>query len=272
MPIAKIEIVAQKEDASLDDFEWEVEAYLSGLRSNGQIERDWLIEYEGHKATVVCQPARITAHKITHCSRFTRERLAELQSKFGAKPQWEVLIEGGRIRSTSWRKAEFLYLCTNVFDTLYPLNIPGSPAKSIPSYKLPLTERTRADLRHWLDEFQHLDSVWIDSGKLENVAYRELADPRSSFAEKGRELARNAERELAMPVYYFLPRYYGRAVDEEKRPCPSCGEKWRLGAKESERAGGVITFRCVKCRLLSCDAQCTDGRMARIGEFKPRVK
>lgn len=271
MAIASVEFVAQTKGASLDDFEFEVEMYLSGLRSNGQIERDYLIEYQGRQISAVCQLPRLNSHLPRYCSAFGRERLKALLTVFGSTPQWTNIIKGRSPIRGDWQKADFLFLHTDFLDTGSPVTIPGESVISVPTFTLPLAELTRARLKCWADAFQHLESVWMDSGVLEGRAYREYADPNSDFSKDGRELARTVENELGTPVYYFLHRGCGRTRNEEKRVCPGCGGKWRLKPNAIEKLGPMIAFKCTPCRLLSEDIRRIDSQFAKYGEYrKPR--
>ncbi|MBG86475.1 MAG: hypothetical protein CMO80_06185 [Verrucomicrobiales bacterium] len=268
MALAKVEFVTRKRGASLEDFEWEVEFYLSGLQSNGQIERDYLIEYKGRRIVAICQLAKLKFSLPRHCSAFGKTRLKKLLTDFETVPEWS-LIETGRCNDVDWRKAPFLFLNTSVFQTVSPVTVPGPNLMTIATVILPINELTRERVKCWAREYQDLQAVWMNSGHLEGRAYKEIADPNSEFSEQGRDLARTLEKELKKPFYYFLPRSHGRR-DESGRVCPGCGRKWRIKAAEAEKLGDYITFKCASCRLVSEDASSRDPRFAKYGEYRPK--
>ena len=58
----------------------------------------------------------------------------------------------------------------------------GDSGESIPSYLLPLSVGKQEGLYFWLNEYQALDRLWINSGELEMPTYKQMAKPNRASA------------------------------------------------------------------------------------------
>lgn len=247
-----------------------VESYLPRLLHQGQIGSEYVYAWSGGVMNAYVQLVAPDAFAIRHHSDYGRETLAELTKAAGKAPAWTILDDEDRKWTATWRGAPFLYLFTNAFDD-GPAFCRGDNGKPVPLYYFPIPYRERESIYFWQNNYQHHDHVWLDCGKLEIPAYRELADPTSELSEHGRDLCQQVEEATGIPACYFLMRYWGRRKNEDKRKCPGCGRPWRTEhATEKRTDFWQFAFQCHnKCRLVShCGDTFDNERHALIGEFK----
>lgn len=82
----------------------------------------------------------------------------------------------------------------------------------------------------------------------ERFANHQLSSVDSELSTDGRQLARQLEKKMRAPVYYYLSKHWGRSDQaERKRRCPSCGKAWL----RDEPLHRIFDFQCRRCRLLS---------------------
>ena len=205
---------------------------------------------------------------MRHHSQWGRERLKRVIEEFACVPRWTILEDNVPKRLPSWRRSSSLYLFTHAFRDASPVCC-GDSGAAIPLYLLPISQQAREDAYFWSNHYRDHDNVWLGSGTLEVLAYRETADPKSELSSEGRESCREIEAATGKPTFYYLQRYWGRTVGEEKRLCPLCGRKWRTSTKETDKTPfWEFTFRCMQCRLVSHVACSYDNeRHAAIGEY-----
>jgi predicted nucleic acid-binding Zn ribbon protein len=250
-----------------------VEEYLSTLLHNGQIYGDYYFAPCGGKTVAFTNIARPEAFAKRHHSQWGLASLEKVVEAFGEIPQWNVLQDNLPKRFSSWRQSSLLYLFTHAFDDASPVCC-GDSGAPVPLYLLPISDLMREDLYFWAGHYKDHDNVWLGSGALEIPAYKEMADPRSKLSMTGRELCREIETATGKRTFYYLQRYWGRNVGEDKRLCPMCGRRWRTSVKESDSTlFWKFSFRCVRCRLVSHLA-CSydDQRHAAIGEYPRRSR
>ncbi|MBN1489868.1 MAG: DUF2310 family Zn-ribbon-containing protein [Phycisphaerae bacterium] len=138
---------------------------------------------------------------------------------------------------------------TNFLSAEVPLRC-GGCGGVVPLYRISHTSEygTYEDVRGWVNEYQTLDQLWINSSMGERFAYRQLSRHDSELSKDGRDLCRCIEKKTGVPTYYYLYRYYGRSLaSEHKRRCPGCGKKWLVEPAWMNR----YEFRCDRCRLVS---------------------
>ncbi len=102
-----------------------------------------------------------------------------------------------------------------------------------------------------MSAYKNHDLIWLDSRDLEKPAHKQMADPQTELARRGRDLAARIEGALDAPTYYYLQRYYALEEGESVRPCPGCGEAWAQQADSSSRGMAGFNFVCDNCRLVS---------------------
>ena len=243
-----------------------VVSYLVSLQRNGQIERhdyDRMISRRGQVVTFVeaCGP---TAWLSKHHSQSGLECLAEVSDFFGQSPVWEIYEDSPPKREISWKNASAMCLYGGWDTDLYR----EDTRKLVPLYRLPLTDEQRDAIYCWKKIYTEYWPLWFYSGKLEILLHREFAEPHSKLSRMGRECCRNIEAATGIPTYYFLERYYGYEIKQEKkRKCPCCGKPWCQNVKDNTH---LFDFKCNPCRLVSVFG--VDGsspRYAKIGDYVP---
>ena len=252
-----------------DDHLFAAEAYLAALFKNGQISPVYILSRTKSGLDAYVEQLRPNSLAARHHSSWARRDLKKVHKVFGRAPSTALLEAAVPKRFSSWRATKFLYLFTNLLDRSSPVRAPRSRTE-VPLYELPIDERTREALCFWAERYRTLDELWIASGPLERGAYKQLADPASETAERGRELCQVIEKATRKPTYYYLVRYYGRETGEEERPCPLCGSPWRTKTRPAaESEFFAFDFQCRRCRLVSHFAKSIeDARRARVGEFR----
>lgn len=253
------------------DLEDAMETYLARLLHAGQLCGEYFYAWTNGVLTAYAHLPEARAPAAGQHSKWGKESLRLLRSLFGKDPCWILLEHDSSPQPRTWKKAPFLYLFTNAFDSAPPV-CRGDNGARVPTYQLPLPFRDKEGLYFWQGSYASHDEVWLGSGALELPAYRELADPRSELSQDGRQLCREIEKATGVPTFYYLQRYWRRAKSEDERPCPSCGGAWRTG----QPASGEVPFwdfplRCDRCRLVSHLGVSTEGGShCRIGEWSPR--
>jgi len=148
--------------------------------------------------------------------------------------------------------ASLLVLRTAYNSLVSPLWDPESDLH-LPLYRVPIEEPERERLYFWMLDYQRFAGLEF-SGHHEALINRELGDPDGSMIRLAREHAARIEEATEVPVYTWLVRNYGAPEGDGERPCPSCGEPWRVPGESDQE----LQFRCDRCRLASHLAFCTD--------------
>lgn len=131
----------------------------------------------------------------------------------------------------------------------------------IPLYLLPITSdssKNHEDLVFWKRNYIRVYGLWMNGWVDETWMQRQLEDLTSDLNQQGMECRANLEARSGIPTYYFLFNY--RAIspaEDQKRPCPSCGNPWLLPALEMDEK---IIFRCDPCRLVSEGTKNSGGK------------
>ncbi len=224
-------------------------SYARALRSNGQLAEDYSVSWRGSSLRLLCViPERCSLALRFHdaCGRKAlREAL-----KLAVGPPGTMLT--GKAEGTpgycSCRRRPSVHIFTHLYDDSTPLAC-GACHQPVPLYRLRgLSLDSREALLCWQWAYQACDDLWMHSGFGERWAYGQLSKTDSGLTEDGLELRVQVEKELKLPVYYYLHRYFGRSKAAERmRLCPGCGGEWLL-----PKPDGCFDFRCEPCRLLSC--------------------
>ena len=226
-----------------------VESYLTALLQNGQI-----ITYKVAKVRtgylVIASLPESDALADRFANTWVRKRHRELAAIGVARPKVTYLGADPESRAPcGCRKQPFLILFTTFLNAEPPLRC-GACFGPIALYKVPFTTAVDAhrDVLQWEETYQAMDSLFIGTGPGERFAHAQLSRFDSELSADGRELARNLERRVRVPVYYYLSKYFGRSDQaERKRKCPSCGKSWL----RKEPLHRIFDFQCQRCRLLS---------------------
>ena len=245
-----------------------VDSYISVLLHNGQACGEYFHVMQGGKLCAYVHLAGIHALSPKYHSSYQADRLSKVMAIFNCKPRWTPIDDEVPRQDTTWTKAPFLYLFTNLFDWESPLHR-GDSGMPIPLYRLPGTHEDRESAYFWQQSYRDYDAIWMRCGRLEIPVYRQLADPRSELSQQGRDICERVESVTGIPTYYYLMRYWGRKGTEEKRKCPGCGRAWRtLHPIDHPDGPWNFAFQCKKCRLVSHVADSHDDtRHAGIGEW-----
>ena len=250
----------------IKDAEDIVVSYLVYLERNGQIERhdyDRMISRQGQVVAFV-EAYGPTAWQNKYHSKTGLEGLAAVSDFFGTPPVWEIYEDSPPKREVSWKNASALCLYGGWDTDLYR----EDTKKVVPLYLLPLTDEQRDAIYCWKTTYMEYYPIWFSTGKLEILVYREFAEPHSELSRMGRECCRNIEAATGIPTYYFLKRYYGYEIKQEKkRKCPCCGKPWCQNVKDNAH---LFDFKCNPCRLVSdFGVDGSSPRYAKIGDYIP---
>jgi len=226
-----------------------IESYLAALVQNGQITDPALAKVRGGYRVFASLPARDALHR-RHASNWVRRAQAGLNSLGIRTPKMRVIgPDPEEPAACVCQRRPFLILFTDFLTEASPVRC-GRCFGPVPVYLLPHLESVESgrEVLRWQDVYQSLDALWIDSGVAERYAYRQLSDVRSPLSHEGRELAKQLEAKVGVPVYYYLMKHYGVSDKRDRqRRCPSCRGRWLL----PESLHRFLDFRCERCRLVS---------------------
>jgi predicted nucleic acid-binding Zn ribbon protein len=243
--------------------------YVASLMNNGQIIDNYYLTWMGGVLYSHVFIARPDSLKRQYHSELGKKNLEKITTYFQNVPKWTIKDDDVETEYANWESADFLYLRTHAFENCSPV-FRGNDGVSIPLYLIPISDKEREYIKFWADSYYHHDHIWLGSGQLEMLAYKQLADPKSELIEDARDHCKNIEDATGKPTYCYLMRYFGRKKNEENRLCPLCGDKWSIGNQNKENANfSEFHFRCDNCRLVShLGNSFDDDRHARIGEYK----
>lgn len=259
-----------KTGTSVSDLEDAVDAYVSSLMRNGQVAgHGWQWTWFHDVIDVYVNLSRPDSCDPKHNAERTDEYLAAVTALLERPIEWTLMDDDIPQRFPRLKSASFLYLAAPSLDSedCSPV-CRGNDDKAIPLYQIPVDQDTRQFIYSWAQTAEDHLSVWLDSGSLEIPAYRELCDPFSEHADWGRWLCKRIEEATGIQTYYYLLRYWGRKLGERERPCPVCGESWRVCAEQTKEFR-EFEHMCHPCRLVAHFAASDDDeRHARIGEYR----
>lgn len=220
-----------------------LEAWFRALQRHGQILGTPVrgVEAEAWFA-FVRQPCRDSLAE-ENSSRYVLKQLERLTLFFGQRPEIQLLTQGcPEWTCSKWQESPWLVLLGATEDGLGALR--ASDLSCIPNYQMPLDADDSERLSFWAQAQERHESIWFSSRSLEIAAYRALADPLSELNLQAARLAWQVEKAVGKPVFTVLFRHYALPDGLEKsRPCPLCGEPWRVEDQD-------FPFRCEPCRLL----------------------
>jgi predicted nucleic acid-binding Zn ribbon protein len=227
-----------------------VNGYLASLFQNGQIIGGTLVARVngGYLATARRPEREALAHRFNN--KWVRSRPRELTAVGLAIPEVTLLgREPDRLAPCACRRRPFLVLFTTFLSDESPVRC-GACFGPVALYRVRASIETgnNQDVLWWQDTYQAMDWLYVGSGAGEQAALNQLSRVDSQLSTEGRELARDVEARVGVPVYYYLSKHVGRSdVAERKRRCPSCLKAWLL----DEPLHRIFDFRCDRCRLLS---------------------
>lgn len=269
MLIAKVEFPKIKHSLLLqEEYSEIIEEYLSSLSLNGQIWGEYKLGVSnGVLEGYVTIPERnsILQH---YNSSYGNKAYDKIRYHSGIYPKWSFLTDEENLYWKNWRRSKFLFLRTNYLDISSPLAIPykncGIP---IPIYLLPIKDEIREYISRWADAYRNHDKLWIGSGDLEILAYKQLTNINSDLSIKGRDICKIISDSTGIPTYFYQYRYFSYSNGEGDRKCPSCGRQWRQSTLKDKNFR-EFHFMCKRCHIVSHEGDSQDGdELARIGDF-----
>ncbi len=225
-------------DASRNDLDeyWHgpLSSFLAALYQNGALMGSpWhLLQAEDRVRLTGIVPTE-DALDARYYDRRTSEVLERLIEQSSRPPAFRILGKVlGLADCCSCPSPGWYVLFTTLLNDRPPVEC-GDCGRSVPLYRLPLSEEETPDIRRWGVIYQACDMLFIQSGVGERFGYWQMSRFDSPLTRESREICR------AMTRYYRRP---------ESR-CPGCGEAWKLEAP----LPGLYTHRCDRCCLVSMD-------------------
>jgi predicted nucleic acid-binding Zn ribbon protein len=240
-------------DKARDELGDWVHAFVSRCQKSGLLWGPVLSDWVDGVLRVVCQSPHADSLAFEHRDRHVNSAYEKVVALCSAQPTWRVQgdSDGQQASSLPLVEAPGLFIYTDMFDETSPVRH-GSDGAPIPLYKVPVDWKLREQLYEWMRAYRLYDEIWLRSGPLEGVIYKELSQPESAMAQEGRELARRLEEATELPTYYFLKHYWERRKEDVQSRCPSCAGDWAETKLGTEQYGlDWFEYRCDHCRLIS---------------------
>ncbi|MCG7531633.1 Zn-ribbon-containing protein [Psychrobium sp. MM17-31] len=255
-------------DVDREQAEEYIKSYISVLFHNGQACGEYFSVLEQGELCAYINLPELAASESKHHCQYGKKWLAKIEAIFQQSPIWNVIDDELPAVDVDFTESPFLFLNTEYDEYESPI-YRGDNDYSIPLFKFFNTHEEREAVYYWQREYQELETIWIRGGALEMLAYKELANPSSTFSCGGREICQAIEKFTGIPTYYYLFRYYGRRENEDARKCPSCGKKWQNKHQQNDPSFHHFDFICHDCRLVShLSIDNSDERHAVIGEWR----
>ncbi|MFN3653621.1 MAG: Zn-ribbon-containing protein [Armatimonadota bacterium] len=223
---------------------------LGAYRLNGQaLGREFpLYERDGAYRAVVLVPARDSLEP-RYANRWVADWLADISRISHHAPVISILGEAPDARDPCACEERTSLILYTTYVSLESCLRCGDCFDPVPLYTIPATaDAEYHDILSWQSDYQACDQLQMNCRTGERFGLRELSRLDSSLSRRGLEICRKIEAGTGLPTFYYLLRYYGvSARRERERPCPGCGQPWRL----DEPLHRLFDFRCEPCRLLS---------------------
>jgi predicted nucleic acid-binding Zn ribbon protein len=148
------------------------------------------------------------------------------------------------------KKPSSYILWTNFISIVSPLDC-GDCGGNVPLYRIPKPpepgEQEYNYISCWEHVYQACDRLQMQCGFGERWGTQQMQNHDSGLSKQGRDVCRDIEKMLRVPVYYYLYNYRAISTEKDKqRKCPECGSDWLL-----EKPWRIFDFCCDKCRLVS---------------------
>lgn len=241
-------LMAQQSHTEPEAVSEAIDDLLDALRMNGQIcGREWPIAVTaaGYVATALLPDE--DALDAAHHNKYVRMSLQKLAQIGLGEPEFTVFedLQGASACPCSQPQSYILY--TNYILLESPLRC-GDCFRPVPLYRIPPTyDDEYFNIVCWQSEYQACDRLHMNSATLERAATRQMSRLDSMLTQQGLEACRIIQEVTQIPAYYYLYRYHGRSLRQERlRLCPSCGGEWLLPEKWHK-----FHFKCDRCRLVS---------------------
>lgn len=236
-------------DTDFGTAEAAVRHYMEALIFNGQIlgrEFPTARQQYSFNSRVVIPDAQALQKK--HHSKRGIAAMEQLADAGLAYPQLRVIgMDLMSPHTDPCHNPDFYVLYCRFNDTCSPVRC-GTHLAPVPLYQLTAAAADHEQLIRWQIQYQALDEIQMQQNRvLHKSAERSLQQLHSALNRQGRKLARQLELSINKPVFYAL--YSGSSrncAQEETKPCPGCGGKWRLSAPLHD----IFDFKCDHCQLL----------------------
>ena len=267
MFIQEISIEIKNPDIDRAELINKMDDVLNAMTKNGQLQDVYTPMYF-HENRLIClvivQEKSSFARKNENI--YAKQRRSEMEKMCRAKFQVKTLgkdeptkentrISGGRICRC---KKPSSYILWTEYCTVHSPLICGDCGGYVPHYRIPkppeyddkgYSDPGRQDcfyINMWENAYQWCDNLSF-AGFGERWGTRQLQEHDSGLSKDGREVCREIEKMVGVPVYYYLYNYR-RLTDEQdkERKCPECGNDWLL-----DEPWHGLDFCCEKCRLVS---------------------
>jgi len=268
MFIQEISIEIKNPDIDRAELVEQMDWFLGAMTKNGQLQAVYtpMYFYDNRLiCLVIVQEKSSFARKNDNI--YVRQRRSETEKMCRAKFQVKTLgkdeptkvnnrISGGRICRC---KKPSSYILWTEYCTVHSPIICGDCGGYVPLYRIPkppeYDEKGYSDpgrqecfyMYTWENAYQMCDRLHIYSGFGERWATRQLQEHDSGLSKDGREVCREIEKMVGVPIYYYLYNYRRLTEEQDKeRKCPECSNDWLL-----EEPWHGLDFCCEPCRLVS---------------------
>ena len=242
-------LIITKQSPSEDDAVSDaINALLGSLRMNGQIcgrEFPIAVTTAGYVVTVLL-PEK-TSLDALHRNLYVRMSLQKLQvaGLEASGLEFNEDLDGEDVCACKHPTSYILY--TTYVSLESPLRC-GDCFSPVPLYRIPPTkDEEYNNVLVWESYYQACDTLQMNCTPIERTAMRQLTHLESGLSQDGLAICHQIKELTQIQVYYYLYRYKGRSLQQEKkRLCPSCQREWLLPEKWHR-----FDFRCDHCGLVS---------------------
>jgi predicted nucleic acid-binding Zn ribbon protein len=241
---------------------YKMDDFFSAASQNGQSQDAFPLTYL-YENRLICLTHTLEKTSLSrkndnvYVKRYRSELEKMCQAKFQVKTLGKDVSQTKRM--CRCKKPSSYILWTVFYSLVSPLDC-GDCGDNVPLYRIPkppvfdekgYEEPGRQEcfyINTWEDAYLACSRLEILSGFGERWATRQMQDHDSGLSKDGREVCRNIEKMVGVPVYYYLFNYRRLTEEQDKqRKCPECGSDWLL----EEQWLGIFDFRCEPCRLVS---------------------
>lgn len=233
------------EDPERDEFDDEMQWFISSLYKNGQILRDYQNTVKLHDS----YQYRVVAPEKTSLERKLYNKYSEgifqkVLTLSAKPPELYFIGENYDVQDCcECSDSSHYILDADASECSSPI-ICGDCGCSVPLYRFPKTYHDEYfDILNWQQVYC---ACWMQylQGIGERHGYRMMHSYKSDLAIEGRGICTFLETHTGKPFYYFLFKYYSK----NRKECPCCGDLW-VNSDQKYNYGYV----CHKCRLVSDD-------------------
>lgn len=231
-------------ESFINEFDEEMNFFLSALCKNGQILRDLqnTVVLEDHYACRIVAP-EIDSLDKKYYNKYCRNSLDDLVNKSVKSPDCFLVGKNYELeKCCECSNPENYVLYSEHSSSATPI-LCAKCQKVVPLYTFPKTYDNEEyyDLLMWQKVYRACDIQFM-SGDGERHAYNMMNNLDSPLSIEGSRICSFLEEKTGKAFYYFLFKYYRN----NKSACPKCGNNW-INMQSS------LSYDCVcnNCRLVS---------------------